>query len=71
MIILTSIFAYKKVQFAIRMSLYVIFGGLVLFVRFKNKKKTRKRLDKRTEHMMKNTLKTKMANILGKKVSAQ
>ncbi|MFC6206077.1 MULTISPECIES: hypothetical protein [Levilactobacillus] len=55
MIILTSFFAYKKVQFFVRMSIYVVLGVAVLFVRFRNKKKTRKRLDKRTERMMKHT----------------
>lgn len=59
MVLLSTIFAYKKVQFALRMLLYVIIGTLVLFFRFKNRKKTRKRMDERTEYMMKHTKKNK------------
>ncbi|AYM02951.1 hypothetical protein [Levilactobacillus yiduensis] len=59
MIALTTIFAYKKVQFFIRMSIYVVVGGLALFVRWRNRKKTRKRMDDRTKEMMKRTKKNK------------
>lgn len=57
MLILTTIFAHKKIQFFIRMAIYVVLGIIVLAVRAFNKKKTRKRLDKRTEYMMKHTKK--------------
>lgn len=59
MIILTSMFAYKKVQMFIRMSIYIVLGIVVLVVRHRNKKKTRKRMDERTEYMMKHTKKDK------------
>lgn len=59
MVILASIFAYKKVQMFIRMLIYIVLGIVVLVVRHRNKKKTRKRMDKRTEYMMKHTKKDK------------
>ncbi|MCH5463904.1 hypothetical protein [Levilactobacillus tujiorum] len=59
MIILTSVFAYKKVQMFLRMLIYIVLGIVVLVVRHRNKKKTRKRMDERTEYMMKHTKKDK------------
>jgi len=55
MIILTSFFAYQKVQFFLRVVLYLALGTLALVVRFYRKKETRKRMDERTKLMMKNT----------------
>jgi len=57
MIILANIFAYKKVQMFIRMSIYIVLGIVVLVVRHHNKKKTRKRMDEKTAYMMKHTKK--------------
>ncbi|MFC6288887.1 hypothetical protein [Levilactobacillus angrenensis] len=59
MAILTAVFAYKKVQLAIRMLLYVIVGVLVLVMRWRHKEKTRKRMDERTKKMMRETKKNK------------
>ncbi|WP_407885835.1 hypothetical protein [Levilactobacillus sp. N40-8-2] len=59
MIILANIFAYKKIQMFIRMSIYIVLGIVVLVVRHYNKKKTRKRMDEKTEYMMKHTKKDK------------
>lgn len=56
---MTTIFAYKRVQFTIRMLIYVVVGILVLVFRWRNKKKTRKRMDDRTEKMMRETKKNK------------
>ncbi|MFD1455915.1 hypothetical protein ACFQ44_09585 [Levilactobacillus lanxiensis] len=53
--IAAAVFASKKVQLFLRMSIYVVVGIVVLVVRRINRKKTRKRLDERTKHMMKNT----------------
>lgn len=55
MTVAVVVLASKKVQLFIRMSIYVIVGILVLVVRRKNKKKTRKRLDERTKRMMEKT----------------
>ncbi|WP_404820004.1 hypothetical protein [Levilactobacillus suantsaii] len=52
-----AVIAYKNIQFFLRMLLYIILGIIVLCVRAHNKKKTRKRIDKRTEYMMKHTKK--------------
>lgn len=41
----------------IRMSIYIVLGIVVLVVRHHNKKKTRKRMDEKTEYMMKHTKK--------------
>ncbi|NLR09345.1 MULTISPECIES: hypothetical protein [Lactobacillaceae] len=59
MIILASFFAYKSVQMFLRLSIYIVLGIVVLIVRWHNKKKTRKRMDKQTEYMMKHTRKDK------------
>ncbi|MCH4123094.1 MAG: hypothetical protein LKH74_02425 [Levilactobacillus sp.] len=59
MAVLTTVLAYKKIQFAIRMLIYVVVGVLVLVVRWRNKEKTRKRMDERTKKMMRETKKDK------------
>jgi len=53
--IAAAVFASKKVQLFLRMSIYVVVGIIVLVFRRINRKKTRKRLDERTKRMMKNT----------------
>ncbi|WP_125545240.1 hypothetical protein [Levilactobacillus lindianensis] len=55
MLVLTSIFAYKKIQFFLRLSIYFVLGIVVLVFRSIHKRKTRKRMDERTEYMMKHT----------------
>lgn len=59
MVLLASVFAYKSVQMFLRLSIYIVLGIVVLVVRRHNKKKTRKRMDRQTEYMMKHTRKDK------------
>ncbi|GEO68607.1 hypothetical protein [Levilactobacillus acidifarinae] len=59
MTILAAAISYKRIQFFIRMLLFVVLGVLVLVIRARNKKKTRKRMDERTAYMMKHTKRDK------------
>ncbi|ETY73972.1 hypothetical protein [Lactiplantibacillus fabifermentans] len=46
---------YGSLKMAIRLVIYLVLGGLVIFMRYRHRKKTRKRIDKGTERLMAKT----------------
>ncbi|BDZ31447.1 hypothetical protein RA086_09535 [Lactiplantibacillus sp. WILCCON 0030] len=48
---------YGSIKTATRLVIYIFLGGLVLFVRHRNRKKSRREMDKDTERLMKRTKK--------------
>ncbi|WP_047999364.1 hypothetical protein [Lactiplantibacillus herbarum] len=46
---------YYSLKMGIRLVIYIVLGGLVLYIRHRNRKKTRKEMDEGTKKMMRNT----------------
>lgn len=55
MLVIASI--YGSLKLAMRLVIYTVLGGLVLYVRHRNRKKSRREMDKETEKFVAKTKK--------------
>lgn len=46
---------YSAIKMGMRLIIYIVLGGLVIYMRHRNRKKTRKEMDEATKKMMRNT----------------
>jgi len=46
---------YSTIKTFIRLFIYLVLGSLVIYIRHRNRKKTRKEMDEDTKRMMRNT----------------